>query len=308
MPVQSRALLVQRALPVRRMAAAINRQLSEPKGCPPTVSADMPQVEVEGLTVNYDVQGEGEPLVLIPYLAADHACYAFQLPAYTEHFSCIALDLPGSGESDKPAGPYSTEGYADQVAAFLGAIGVEQAHIAGVSLGAGVGMHLAARHPGRVRSLSLHSPWDTSDAYLTTCVELWRTLASSLPTVADMVIQAIFPMAFTPAMYVSRPEFVDALVDFVRGRPAQPLDAFLAQSDAAIAHDASAVLGEILVPTLITFGAQDLVCSTRFAEPLQSGIGESELVVFEHLSHAGLHEDPDTFNRTTLDFLLRQRG
>jgi pimeloyl-ACP methyl ester carboxylesterase len=63
----------------------------------------------------------------------------------------------GPGESDKPAGPYSTEVYADQVAAFLGAIGVEQAHVAGVSLGAGVGVHLAARQPGRVRSLSLHS-------------------------------------------------------------------------------------------------------------------------------------------------------
>ena len=228
----------------------------------------MPQVEVDGLTINYDVQGEGEPLLLIPYLSADHACYAFQLPAYTEHFSCIAIDLPGSGESDKPAGPYSTEGYADQVAAFLGAIGVERAHVAGVSLGAAVGMHLAARHPGRVRSLSLHSAWDTSDVYLKTVVELWRTLASSLPTVADVVIQAIFPLCFTPEMYVDRPEFVDTLEDFVRGRPAQPVDAFLAQTEAAIAHDASAVLGEIDAPTLITFGARDLVCSPRFAEPL----------------------------------------
>ena len=158
----------------------------------------MPQVEVDGLTINYDVQGEGEPLLLIPYLSADHACYAFQLPAYTEHFSCIALDLPGTGESDKPAGHYSTEGYADQVAAFLGAIGVEQAHVAGVSLGAGVGMHLAARHPGRLRSLSLHSAWDTSDLYLKTVVELWRTLASSLPTAADVVIQGIFPFSSRP--------------------------------------------------------------------------------------------------------------
>jgi pimeloyl-ACP methyl ester carboxylesterase len=268
----------------------------------------MPQVEVDGLTINYDVQGDGEPLLLIPYLSADHACYAFQLPAYTEHFSCIAIDLPGSGESDKPAGPYSTEGYADQVAAFLDAIGIEQAHVAGVSLGAGVGMHLAARHPGRVRSLSLHSAWDASDAYLRSVVELWRTLASSLPTVADVVIQGIFPLAFTPEMYVSRPEYVDGLVDFVRSRPAQPVDAFLAQTEAALAHDASGVLGEIGAPTLITFGARDLVCSTRFAEPLKSGIGGSELVVFEQLSHAGLHEDPETFNRATLDFLLRQRS
>jgi pimeloyl-ACP methyl ester carboxylesterase len=49
------------------------------------------------------------------------------------------------------------------------------------------------------------------------------------------------------------------------------------------------------------------VCSTRFVEPPHNGIAHSELVVFEHLSHAGLHEDPDTFNRATLDFLLPSR-
>ena len=268
----------------------------------------MPQVEVDGLTINYDVQGEGEPVLLIPYTSADHACYAFQLPAYTEHFSCIAVDLPGSGESDKPSGPYSTHGYADQLAGFLSAIGIERAHVAGMSLGAAVGMHLAARHPGRVRSLSLHSGWQASDDYLKIVVEQWRLLATALPSVADVVIQAIFPWCFTPEMYVERPEFVATLVDFVRGRPAQPVDAFLAQTDAVIAHDASASLSEIEAPTLITFGGRDLVCSTRFAEPLNSAIVGSELVVFDHLSHAGLHEDPETFNRVTLDFLLPQRS
>jgi 3-oxoadipate enol-lactonase len=268
----------------------------------------MPQVEVDRLTINYEVQGEGEPLLLIPYTSADHACFAFQLPAYSEHFSCIAIDLPGSGESDAPPGPYSTDGYAEQVAAFLGAIGVERAHVAGMSLGAAVGIHLAARHPARVRSLSLHSCWDTSDDYLKIVIEQWRTLAASLPTVADVVVQAIFPWCFTPEMYVERPAFVDTLVEFVRGRPAQPVDAFLAQTEAAIAHDASAVLGEVDAPTLITFGARDLVCSTRFAGPLKNGIDGSELVVFDHLSHAGLHEDPETFNRATLEFLLRQHS
>jgi pimeloyl-ACP methyl ester carboxylesterase len=267
---------------------------------------EVPLTTVDGLAINYDIQGEGDPLLLIPYLSADHACYAFQLPAYTEHFTCIAIDLPGTGASDKPPGPYSTEAYAEQIAGFLGAIGVESAHIAGVSLGAGVAMHLAARHPERVRSLSLHSAWHRSDAYLRTCVETWRTLATSVPTVADMVIQGIFPFCFTPEMYAERPEYVDALVDFVRSRPAQPLEAFLAQSEAALAHDASAILGDIEAPALITFGGRDLVCSTRFAEPLTSGIARSELVVFDHLLHAGLHEDPETFNRTTLDFLRRQ--
>ena len=100
-----------------------------------------------------------------------------------------------------------------------------------------------------------------------------------LPTAADVVIQGIFPLAFTPEMYVGRPEFVDTLVDFVRSRPAQPLDAFLAQTDAAITRGVSPVLGEIGVPSLTTVGAHDLVCSTRFAERLNGRIGGSELMV-----------------------------
>jgi len=268
----------------------------------------MPQADVDGLRINYEVQGDGDPLVLIPYLAADNACYAFQLPAYTRHFTCISVDLPGSGESDKPTGPYSTETFADQVSAWLGVIGVERAHVAGVSLGASVATQLAARHPERVRSLSLHSAWDRTDVYLHTIVDLWRALAGALPAVADVVIQGIFPFCFTPEMYDERPEYAEALADFVRGRPVQPPEAFLAQSDAVLAHDASAVLGDIDAPTLVTFGAHDLVTSTRFAVPLTDGIADSRVVVFEHLSHAGLHEDPDEFNAATLEFLLNLPG
>ncbi|HTW08910.1 MAG TPA: alpha/beta hydrolase [Acidimicrobiales bacterium] len=268
----------------------------------------MPKVDVDGLSINYDVQGEGETVLLIPYTSADHACYAFQLPAYAEHFSCVAIDLPGSGESSTPPGPYSTEGYADQVALFIEAIGVERAHVVGMSLGAAIALHLGARHPGLVRSLSLHSGWDKSDAYLKTVVEQWRALASALPNIADVVVTGIFPWCFTPETYDERPEFIDSLVEFVRGRPAQKAAGFVAQLDAVVAHDASQALAEIRAPTLITFGARDLVCSTRFAARLHDGIADGELVVFEQLSHAGLHEDPEAFNRATLDFLLRQRS
>jgi len=234
----------------------------------------MPTIEVDGLAINYDVPGEGEPLLLIPYTSADHACYAFQLPAYTEHFSCNAIDLPGSGESDKPAGPYSTERYAEQVAAFPGAIGVERAHVAGTSLGGAVVMHLAARHPRRVRSLSLHSAWHVSDSYLKAVVEQWRTLASALPTVADVVVAGIFPWCFTPELYVERPELFETLVGFGRSRPAQPVHAFVAQIDADVAHDATGALGEIDVPTLITFARA--TSSARRASPSRSGAARRE--------------------------------
>jgi pimeloyl-ACP methyl ester carboxylesterase len=69
----------------------------------------MPKVKVNDITINYETQGSGEPLILIPYLAADNACYAFQVAEYSKHFTCISLDPRGAGESDKPDGIYSTE-------------------------------------------------------------------------------------------------------------------------------------------------------------------------------------------------------
>src|SRR5579862_9189443 len=98
----------------------------------------MPKVKANGITLNYDEQGAGEPLILIPYLAADHACYAFQVTEYSKHFTCISLDLRGTGESENPGGEYSTEDLAEDVAAFMQALGIARAHISGLSLGAAV--------------------------------------------------------------------------------------------------------------------------------------------------------------------------
>ena len=64
----------------------------------------MPVVQANGIEMYYEVQGEGEPLVLIPYLAADQACYAFQVAEYAKHFSCYTVDLRGAGLSSKPDG------------------------------------------------------------------------------------------------------------------------------------------------------------------------------------------------------------
>ena len=69
----------------------------------------MPKVKANNITMHYDQQGTGEPLILIPYLAADYACYAFQVAEYAKHFTCISVDLRGTGESDKPEGIYSSE-------------------------------------------------------------------------------------------------------------------------------------------------------------------------------------------------------
>jgi pimeloyl-ACP methyl ester carboxylesterase len=268
----------------------------------------MPKVKANGISMNYEQQGTGEPLVLIPYLAADNACYAFQVADYAKHFTCISIDPRGAGETDKPPGAYSMELFADDIAALMHAIGVERAHVSGLSLGAATGLWLAGKYPQRVKSLSLHSCWTKSDPFLKTVVEGWRSIAKGLGSVTEMIIQGIFPWCFTPELKPDKPDYIDQLAAFVRSRPKQPADAFISQSSAVIGHDALAQLGRITAPTQITFGRHDLVCSTRFADPLKNGIKGSELVVFEGCAHAPIYEDVAGFNEKTLAFLSRHAG
>lgn len=268
----------------------------------------MPKVKVNNITMNYDQQGTGEPLILIPYLAADHACYAFQVADYAKHFTCISLDLRGTGESDKPEGVYSSELFADDVAAFMQAVRIPKAHIFGLSLGAATGMWLAAKHPDKVKSLSLHSGWTKSDPFIKTVVEGWQLMAKALGSVSEMVILGIFPWCLTPELYAAKPDHIKSLADFVRSRPAQPLAAFIQQSNAVIAHDVEAHLGRITAPTQITFGRQDVATSTRFADQMTGNIRRSELVIFEGCAHAPIYEKVEEFNQKTLAFLQRHAG
>jgi pimeloyl-ACP methyl ester carboxylesterase len=268
----------------------------------------MPKIKANNITINYEQQGTGEPLILIPYLAADHACYAFQVAEYAKHFTCISLDLRGTGETDKPEGAYSTEVLADDVAAFMQAAGIRKAHISGLSLGAAIGMWLAAKHPDKVQSLSLHSGWPKTDPFVKTLIEGLQVMAKALGSVPEMVILALFPWCFTPELYAAKPDYIQALSDFVMSRPAQPVASFIQQSNAVITHDAEMQLGSITAPTQITFGRHDVATSTRFADRMTGSIRNSELLIFEGCAHAPIYEQVEEFNQKTLQFLQRHEG
>ena len=262
----------------------------------------MPKVKANGITMNYEQQGAGEPLVLIPFLAADNACYAFQVADYAKHFTCISVDPRGAGETDKPAGAYSMELFADDVAAFMRAIGVQRAHVSGLSLGAATGLWVAAKYPELVKSLSLHSGWTKKRPVPQ---DRGRRLAehrqgprqrhgNGRPGYLSMVLHA---GTLCGQAGLHRPACG------LRPQPAEAaLDAFIQQSNAVIAHDAAAQLGRVKAPTQITFGRHDMVTSTRFADAMKSGIKESELLVFETCAHAPIYQSVAEFNEKTLSF------
>jgi 3-oxoadipate enol-lactonase len=264
----------------------------------------MPKIKA-AITIHYEQRGTGEPLILIPYLAADHACYAFQVAEFAKHFTCISLDLRGIGESDKTTASYTTETLADDVVGFIDALGIGRAHLFGLSLGAAVSLWIGAKYPEKVRSLSLHGAWTKSDPFTRAVLESWRIMARSLGNVQETVIRGLFPWCFTPELYGARPEYIQALCDFVRSRPAQSLESFLLQSDAAMNHDVQAQLGHIKAPTQVTFGEHDMVTG-GFIDRLKNGIADCETHIFRGCSHAALYEHVDEFNGKVLEFLQRR--
>jgi len=264
----------------------------------------MPSVVANGITLHYEVAGSGPPLVLIPFLGADCSCYGFQVPDYARHFTCYSVDLRGAGGSDKPDAPYTTELFADDIAAFMDAAGLASAHVAGMSLGSATGAWLAAKYPAKVRTLSLHSTWTIADRYMRDVVEGWCVMAQALGSVTETVIRGILPWSFTPKLYAERPQFIDVVAALLRGGPQQPVAAFLRQAGAAHAHDGRPLLAQIAAPTLVTFGAEDRLTSMRFA-PAFDAIRGRELAIFDGCAHAPISEDPAAFNARTLAFLLR---
>ena|SRR5437868_2001919 len=166
-------------------------------------------------------------------------------------------------------------------------------------------MWLAAKYPEKVESLSVHGGWPKTDPFLKAVLEAWQVTAKALNSVSEMVIRAIFPWCFTPQLCGSRPEYIQSLADFVRSRPAQLVDAFILQSNAAITHDVQAQLGRITAPTQLTFGDGDTL-TIRFADGMKNSIRNSELLVFEGCAHAQIYEKVEEFNRKTLRFLQRR--
>ena len=115
----------------------------------------MPKVSVNGFSLYYEIQGDGEPVVLIPGFAAGRETWVLQTPSLSRDFRVITFDPRGVSESEKPEGPQSISLLADDLAHLLQALGISKAHIVGASFGGFVAQEFALRYPFMTRKLVL---------------------------------------------------------------------------------------------------------------------------------------------------------
>lgn len=279
----------------------------------------MSTAQVNGIELHYEEHGTGDPLLLIMGLAADSLAWIFQLPAFAEHYRTIVFDNRGVGRSSKPSGPYTIPQMADDARALLDQLGVDRAHVLGVSMGGMIAQELALRSPERVRSLVLACTYAKPDEGVGRQLEASLTLfgGSRGPNGEIQVdLSQLDPMTFFQHLLPSvfNAQFIMAelpkLMQVFSGalQFGFSMDAILAQVAATQSHDAVERLAHITAPTLVLTGDADLLIPPHNSELLAARIPGAKLVTIPGGSHGFNFETPDLFNRAVLEFLTTVRS
>jgi pimeloyl-ACP methyl ester carboxylesterase len=264
----------------------------------------MPKARVGDISMYFVEAGGGDPLVLVMGLGADHLAWGFQFQVFAERYRVIAFDNRGAGQSDAPDRPYTTRMMADDTVGLMAALGIERAHVLGVSLGGMIAQEIALNHPSRVRSLQLHCTLGRPDNYLRAQIANGRVQRRKLTR--EEAMRAGYVWLFTTATYDERPEFVEMILQNALANPyPMSLTGFERQCDAVDTHDALDRVAAIACPTLISVGDQDILVPPRFSRALADRIPGAEFRTIEGVGHGYFWERPDLFNQMCLDFLSR---
>ena len=210
---------------------------------------------------------DAEPLLFVHCWGVSSAAFGAFFDRLAEHYRVVAPDLPGFGRSPAAKEGVSYEGYADVLAGVLDDLGIARAHVAGLSMGGGIALTFAARHPGRVRTLTLMAP--------TGCPEV------SLPRLACNRMIELAEQALRPAQLHGK------------GPVARNFAANLLRHPATLAATLRMVAGcnileearRVTAPTLLLWGGRDRTIPPRLATRF-----------IERLPGASLHVMPDSFH------------
>jgi pimeloyl-ACP methyl ester carboxylesterase len=247
-------------------------------------------------------------------LAADAQAWMFQIPDFAARYRTIAFDNRGVGRSSKPAGPYTIHEMADDAAGLLAQLGIERAHVVGVSMGGMIAQELALRHPERVRGLVLACTYPEPDADVERQRQFSVARFGGTVSAAGEVridVTALDPMAFFQHLLprVFNQSFIDAelpkLLQLFGGalQWGFSMEAILGQVEAVMGHRTTDRLHHITAPTLVITGDSDLLVPPANSDILARNIPGARLVKVPGGSHGFNFETPDVFNRAVLDFL-----
>jgi pimeloyl-ACP methyl ester carboxylesterase len=267
---------------------------------PAMTGAELCSVDVDGQTIAYRQAGHGPALVLLHGFLCDSRCWRHQLSRLSNQFRVVAWDAPGAGSSSDPPNGFTTASYAQCLAGFLDAIGIERAHVLGLSWGGILAQELYRLHAERFSSLVLA---DTYAGWRGSLPEAgWKDRLATCLRMADGSPEAVVAK-FLAGM------FTDAVSQEVR----EELSAIISQfhpigfrlmSLSSAEVDTTDLLPNIDVATLVLWGDDDRRSPLHVAQQLHAAIPGAELAIIPNAGHVSNMEQPDVFNGRVRRFCL----
>jgi 3-oxoadipate enol-lactonase len=262
----------------------------------------MPHLHVGDIDLYYELTDYAEPwkagpapVVFIHGLGGSHDMWLYQVPAFCARFPTLTLDLRGHGQSTKPDQDFGMADLARDVVRLLRALGVERAHLVGLSLGGMVAQQFALDYPLAVASLVL------ADTLCATPAEFHHIGSAALQFIEENSMAAVAAARITNAFSDAvNPVMRDYFIDRVARNDKV---AYVRAARAAFGFSACERLGEIAAPTLVVVGDQDRVTPPVLSEDIAARIRGARLVRIAGAGHISNLERPAEFNRVVLDFL-----
>ncbi len=250
------------------------------------------------MTLAYEERGSGPALLMIHGFPFDRRQWFPQVAGLADIRTCVAVDLRGHGLSlDEEPRDYSMDQFADDVAATLQDMGVDQADVAGLSMGGYVAFALWRRHRARVRSLILSDTKAEADSD-----EARAGRDAAAKAILDEGM-AKFHTGLGPKLLGDEPppEAVERIEQmFVDTEPAVAAAVAIAMRDRP---DATADLGTIDVPTLWLHGEQDKIMPIDAARTSAEAIAGARFVAIPKAGHVPTLENADAVNAAMREFL-----
>jgi len=266
----------------------------------------MPAAKVGDINSYYEVHGEGESLLLINGYGQYSGHWARLIPILAREYRVVTFDNRGTGQSDKPKMPYTTKMMAADASGLLDAIGIDAAHIFGVSMGGMIAQEFALNYPDKVISLILGCTQCGGSKTVQPTPEALAFLFS--PEIAKLPVaeraRATVPWLWNQEFIDKHPGAVEWYVEATCKYPTPP-NGFACQAQAIAGHDTYDRLPEIKAPTLVITGSADKIIQSENSKILASRIPNAELVMLENAGHGFFGDAAAEATKAMLDFLKR---
>lgn len=242
--------------------------------------------------------------MLVHGITATHRYWKDNVPHLAQRRRVLALDLPGFGASDKPDVDYSTRYFVETIARLLDEKRIRRATLVGNSMGGQIAMAFALAHPERLDKLVLVDPAGVHALpYWLGRVALLAVPGVRMPRVPQPFVEAVFRAAFP-----TRPDLQQRYTRaYMRGIASREyplhLRSMLRAARGVLQAPMRRHAAEIAAPTLIVWGARDLVLPVTAARPLRAAMPNARLLIYSQSGHCPMVDQPDRWNRDVEAFL-----